>query len=147
MSERLGVVTIWEALHDHVFLASCSTAATDPVLEATPGNWRFRLTSSVGPFNVSAPMRVEIVEERPYELIVVRARGEDRKIGTRLTVDASVNISGSDSQVEVELIGSFEVLGKVANMGASIVRRQASGMITEFWDNFQRRVASRASTI
>lgn len=135
--------SVWELLGDVYALASFSSRLKDvePIVQGQ--EWRLILSDRVGPIELSAPMSVEIVDSSYLELITISAVGQDRGLGTRLNVQASVGCQerGSNSLV-VTLEGTYEVIGKVANLSSSIVRRQANSMIDEFWSNFVKYLES-----
>lgn len=133
---------VWEMLSDVDALASCSTKVTDVESVIADQEWRLVLTDRVGPLTLSAPMSVSIVQRSPLEQVRIVAQGNDRMLGTRLHVEASVGCSDTPSSgpTRVTFVGSYDVSGKAANLGSSIVRRQANTMIDEFWKNFTSRL-------
>lgn len=93
-STQIGAspATAWATLHDVDQLASYSSHL-GPVSVVEPDRrWRVSLQDRVGPFRLSAPMDVELVEETGLAEVSIRASGQDRGPGTRLVVEASVRI-------------------------------------------------------
>lgn len=127
---------LWDLVHDVEALAACSAYVSD--VTESEGGWQASLVSKVGPFKLEAPLFVEIVNEREMESIDVRARGEDTRVGTRLSVDATLELQ--PSQNRAVLNGRYEVTGSVANLGSAVVRRHAKQMIDDFWKNLERKV-------
>lgn len=135
---------VWELLNDVDALANCSSRVRDVTSMIADQEWSLILTDRVGPLTLSAPMSVSIVERSNLQRVTIAAEGHDRALGTRLYVEASISCAEASSVdlTRVALDGSFTVTGKAANLGSSIVRRQANSMIDEFWLNFTNRLHS-----
>jgi len=133
---------VWDVLNDVDALASCSTRLAEVTSVVADQEWQLVLSDRVGPMTLSAPMSVTVVERTPTEQVRIVARGHDRLLGTRLEVEASVGCAETPTvdQTRVTLVGSYDVSGKAANLGSTIVRRQAKAMIDEFWQNFSARL-------
>lgn len=126
---------IWATLHDVDHLAACSSHLGPVTIIEPDQRWKTSLQDRVGPFKLSAPMDVEIIEESPLSEISIRASGQDRGLGTRLAVEATVQIHQTNGDAILALEGSYELKGRVASLGGTVARRQAETMIDEFWDN------------
>lgn len=126
---------VWETLHDVDRLASFSSHL-GPVTTIEPDRlWKTSLQDRVGPFRLSAPMDVAIVDEIPAVEISIRALGQDRGPGTRLVVEASVRIDRTNGDTQLTLQGTYDLKGRVATFGVAVAKRQAETMIDEFWAN------------
>ncbi|HET9261309.1 MAG TPA: SRPBCC family protein [Acidimicrobiia bacterium] len=129
---------VWEVLHDTNLLSSLSSHL-GAVRVVEPGRaWEVSLKDRVGVLTLSAPMQVEILEETDEATISVRAFGQDRGPGTRLIVEATIRLDQTDAGTELNMSGWFELIGKVAMLGAGVARRQAGKMIDEFWSNLTK---------
>lgn len=125
----------WATLHDVDKLATFSSHL-GPVTTVEPDRlWKTSLQDRVGPFKLSAPMDVEIVEETVMASVSIRASGQDRGPGTRLVVEASVRLHQTNDETLLTLMGSYDLRGRVVTLGAAVARRQAETMIDEFWAN------------
>ena len=125
----------WATLHDVDQLASYSSHL-GPVITVEPDRlWKTSLQDRVGPFRLSAPMDVEILEETAMVEVSIRASGQDRGPGTRLVVEASVRIDQTARDTHLTLKGTYDLSGRAATLGAAVARRQAETMIDEFWSN------------
>ena len=69
---------------------------------------------------------------QPQKSITIRADGEDRQIGSRITVDATLSIEPSGEGCLVDIEGNYEVTGRVATMGSSTIRQKAKKLLEEF---------------
>ena len=128
-------VDVWEVLHDVDLLASYSSHLGAVTTVEADRLWTTALQDRVGPFRLSAPMEVEILDETDMVEISIRASGQDRGPGTRLVVEASVQLDETNGDTMLTLTGSYDLRGKVAALGGAVARRQAETMIDEFWAN------------
>lgn len=125
----------WVTLHDVDQLATCSSHL-GPVTTVEPDRaWKTSLQDRVGPFKLSAPMDVQIVEETAMVEVSIRASGRDRGPGTRLVVEAFVRLDQTNGHTQLTLKGTYDLRGRAATLGAAVARRQAETMIDEFWGN------------
>jgi carbon monoxide dehydrogenase subunit G len=130
-----GSSDAWATLHDVDQLAAYSSHL-GPVTTVEPDRrWKVSLQDRVGPFKLSAPMDVVIVEETSLVEISIRASGQDRGPGTRLVVEASVRLDQANGETQLALSGTYDLRGRVASLGGAVARRQAETMIDEFWTN------------
>lgn len=91
------------------------------------------LEDKVGRFALRADLRIDVVTvDEPVEL-AVRARGEDRQVRSRIMIDAAARLAddGPD-RTRVRLVGSYEITGRVATLGAGVIRSKATKMIDQF---------------
>lgn len=126
---------IWATLHDVDQLASFSSHLGPVTIVEPDRRWTTSLQDRVGPFQLSAPMDVEIVEETAMLEVSIRASGQDGGPGTRLAVEATVHIDSTTGDAKLSLYGWYDLKGKVATLGRSVAKRQAATMIDEFWAN------------
>ena len=137
-------VQVWDLLHDVELLAGCSNYV-GPVTTVEQGvTWETAIENKVGPFKLAAPIKVQIVEESTSvdddELfLAIRAQGQDRGLGTRLLVNASMSLS-ADPESQLTMEGTYVVTGRVAVLGSTVVKQQAGIMIDDFWTNLCDRI-------
>ena len=96
----------------------------------------------VGPFTLRADQHIAVAGVRDLEEVAIRARGEDRQIRSRIMIDAAARLSdaGAD-QTRVRLTGSYEITGRVATLGAGVIRSKATKLIDTFCTNAARGLA------
>ena len=91
------------------------------------------LEDKVGRFALRADLRIDVVTvDEPLEL-AVRASGEDRQVRSRIVIDAAAHLDedGPD-RTRVRLVGSYEITGRVATLGAGVIRSKAKKSIDKF---------------
>ena len=90
----------------------------------------------VGPFSLRADLHIEVAGVRDSEEVSIRARGEDRQIRSRIMIDAAARLSDAGpDQTRVRLSGSYEITGRVATLGAGLIRSKATKLIDTFCTN------------
>ena len=113
------------------------------VTEVSPGadgvdgsSFRAAFEDRVGPFSLRADLRIEVSGVREPEEVSIRARGEDRKIRSRIMIDATARLSDAGpGQSRVQLVGSYEITGRVATLGAGVIRSKADKLMGTFCTN------------
>ena len=90
----------------------------------------------VGPFSLRADLHIEVSGVHDGEEVSIRARGEDRQIRSRIMIDAAARLSdAAPGQTRVQLVGSYEITGRVATLGAGVIRSKATKLIDTFCTN------------
>lgn len=102
------------------------------------------LMDRLGPFRLRADLAIDVCEVLPGEHIRVRANGEDRQVSSRIGIDAVLIIDElPDGGSRVGVTGSYEVVGKVAAMGAGMIRQKAAKVMDEFFAQAASALGSR----
>ena len=133
---------VWPRLLDVQAVASW-LPIMHSVTEMSPGadsldgsSFRAAFEDKVGPFSLRADLHIEVAGVREPEEVAIRARGEDRQIRSRIMIDAAARLSDAGpGHTRVQLIGSYEITGRVATLGAGIIRSKASKLIDTFCSN------------
>ena len=95
----------------------------------------------MGPFKLRADLEVLVKQLDEGSSITVSADGEDRQVGSRIQVDATLALEPVDSGTNISIDGRYEVTGRVATMGASTIRAKAKKILGEFTAAAQRDLA------
>ena len=61
-----------------------------------------------------------------------RASGSDSKIGSLMKIDLDVNLKEEGSGTLLSLVATVDILGKLATLGHSIMKRKANQVMAEF---------------
>ncbi|WP_053206422.1 CoxG family protein [Jiangella muralis] len=97
------------------------------------------LLDRLGPFKLRADLAITLSDVRTEEHVTVHAEGEDRQVGSRLVVDATLDLAPSgDGGTAVRVAGVYEVSGKVAAMGGGTINKKAEKIIGEFFANAEK---------
>jgi carbon monoxide dehydrogenase subunit G len=97
------------------------------------------LLDRLGPFKLRADLAITLSDVRTEEHVTVHAEGEDRQVGSRLVVDATLDLEpAGDGGTTVRVSGVYEVTGKVAAMGGGTINKKAEKIIGEFFSNAEK---------
>lgn len=92
------------------------------------------LMDRLGPFKLRADLDIDIFDVVVGKSLSGKASGEDRQVGSRLTIEGSVNLEPRDpSGTMVTVEGSYEVSGKVASMGSGTINKKAEKIMEDFF--------------
>lgn len=90
------------------------------------------LADSLGPFRMAADLDIDVSEYTHPFLIRFTADGEDRQVGSRIWVDATLDLKVNETGSELRFHGEYEVTGRAATLGASMIRSKASALLDKF---------------
>lgn len=96
------------------------------------------LMDKLGPFKLKADLDITLSDVRPGSQARLRAAGEDRQVGSRISVDTQVRLSDHDGGTLLSVDGRYEVVGRVATLGSATIRKKAERLLDEFFGNLQR---------
>lgn len=91
------------------------------------------LMDRLGPFRLRADMAISVQDVEEGRHVAVHAEGEDRQVGSRLVVDATLDLEPQGEGTAVTIAGSYEVTGRVASMGAGTIRKKADKILDDFF--------------
>jgi carbon monoxide dehydrogenase subunit G len=84
------------------------------------------------------------VESRELSYIKAQASGSDSKIGSRMKVELEVTLAGDGDQTKLGLAANVDVLGKLATLGHSMIKRKADQVMDEFARNLKQKLEADA---
>lgn len=131
----VGAESCWATLTDVPTLVSW-ISVLDEAHEIEPlRRYSAVLMDKVGPFRLRADLDISLSDVRPCSRVRVHAAGEDRQVGSRISVDATVQMAGRNGGTVLSVDGSYEVAGRVATLGAGTIRKKADKLMDEFFGN------------
>ena len=90
--------------------------------------YRLRLTVKVGFLSTRQDVRMEIVEaDRPRRL-VSEGRGEDSRLGSRVEVRSSLELSRLGGATTVAYASDVTVLGRLGSIGDAVMKVKAGSL-------------------
>jgi carbon monoxide dehydrogenase subunit G len=91
------------------------------------------LEDRVGPFKLRADLSIEITIDHDSLKFSVEARGEDRQVRSAIRISAEMSFAtNSENRTVLSISGTHEISGKVATLGASVIKGKATKLIHEF---------------
>jgi carbon monoxide dehydrogenase subunit G len=129
--ECWGVLTDVLKLVDWVTILDAATEITH--LE----KYTAVLMDRMGPFKLRADLDITVSEVEQGQHIRVHAEGEDRQVASRIVVDAVLILSSVGDATVIAVDGMYEVSGRVATMGAGMIRQKATKILDEFFGRIE----------
>ena len=134
----------WSTLTDVPQLVSWVSVLEDASEVVPLDSYTAVLADRLGPFKLRADLDIKLSDVRPGEHVVVRAEGEDRQVGSRIVVDAVLDIrSGEGDDHTIAVDGTYEVTGRVASMGTGTIRKKADKILDEFFSHVSSALGGR----
>ncbi|MGH2450574.1 MAG: CoxG family protein [Candidatus Limnocylindria bacterium] len=123
---------VWGAILDVRRVASWLSIVRDVRDVDPPRRYSALLEDRLGPFAMRADLKLD-VEVRGSRQLRVVAAGEDRQVGSRIgaTIDLAVEPASGGSDLAVT--GRYEVVGRVATLGAPAIRKKGDHLLDEFF--------------
>lgn len=123
----------WAALTDVPRLVSWVSIVEDAHEIEPLSRYTAVLMDRLGPFKLRADLEIELSDVEVGTGLKVRAAGEDRQVGSRLTIEAALAIAPSGAGTAITVDGVYEVTGKVASMGPGTINKKAEKIMDEFF--------------
>jgi carbon monoxide dehydrogenase subunit G len=124
----------WKTLTDVPLLVSW-VSIVEGATELEPlGRYTAVLMDRLGPFKLRADLDIVVTDLQDGRAIAFRASGEDRQVGSRLVIEARMEIEpGEPEGSTARFQGFYEVTGRVASMGSGTINKKADKIMGEFF--------------
>lgn len=124
----------WKVLTDVALLTSWVPIVHDTEEIAHLERYKAVLQDKVGPFSLRAGLVIDVEVPEPERIVKVHAEGEDRQVGSRIAVDATLSLEpGSEGGTRVAVQGRYQVTGRAASMGSGVIRKKADKILEGFF--------------
>jgi len=123
---------VWQFLWDVDRFIACVPGCREASTVEPGKQYTATMSEKVGPFRVEFPMRIDVLESKELSYIKAQATGNDSKIGSRMKVDLEVRLAGQGDKTTLSLVTGVDILGKLATLGHSIIKRRADQVMDEF---------------
>ena len=131
---------VWRFLWDVDRFIACVPGCKEAVTVETGKRYTATMVEKVGPFRVEFPMRIDVIESRELSYVKAQATGSDSKVGSRMKVELEARLADNGDKTTLSLITSVDILGKLATLGHSIIKRKADQVIEEFAQAVKQRL-------
>lgn len=125
----------WSSLTDVPLLVSWVSIVQEAAVVEPLSKYTAILMDRLGPFKLRADLDITMFDVEVGKSLRARAAGEDRSVGSRLSVEAQLLIAerseGSGTDITVD--GVYEVTGRVASMGSGTINKKAQKIMDEFF--------------
>lgn len=129
---------VWRLLRDTNRLASLVPGVENvtAIESADCEAYQAKVTEKVGPFKVTLNLEIQMTELLEPAMLKATVRGADSHRLSHATGSVQVALSLAGAGTEMQFEAAVEVLGKLATLGATVIRRK----VTELFAEFARRV-------
>ena len=134
-----GVADVFREMQD-VQLVSSFLPLLSELKEIEPlKSYEAVLEDRVGPFKLRADLSIEITIDHDSLKFSVEARGEDRQVRSAIRISAEMSFAtNSENRTVLSISGTHEISGKVATLGASVIKSKATKLVHEFENQVQK---------
>lgn len=126
---------VWRVITDVPLVASWVTVVDDVYEHEPLVRYDAVLADRVGPFKLSADLDVDVKQVDAPHAIEVAADGEDRQVASRIQIAARVALDADADATgtAIHVSGEYEVTGRVATLGASMIKSKGEKILDEFF--------------
>ena len=129
----------WRFLWQTQRLAACLPGCV-AVREVYPSR-RYQATfeDHIGPYAVRFEMAVTVEKAEPPSYLRLHVFGEDRRLGASQNADLDVTVQPlAPGRTAIAVVAEVQIIGKVATLGQSVIKRKAKQVLSEFAKNVDR---------
>jgi carbon monoxide dehydrogenase subunit G len=131
----------WNVLTDVLRVASWVSIARDVQERERLRSYTAVLEDRLGPFRLRADLDITVSDVKDGERLTVRAEGEDRQVASQIRADAELRLEPNGGGTRIVVEGSYEVTGRVAMLGASMISAKAQKIVDEFFEQAEKELA------
>ncbi len=131
---------VWQFLWDVDRFITCVPGCKEASTVEAGKSYTATMVEKVGPFRVEFPMRIEVLESQEMTSIKAQATGSDSRVGSRMKVELDVHLRENGNKTLLSLGVSVDILGKLATLGHSIIKRKANQVMEEFAQAIKNRL-------
>jgi carbon monoxide dehydrogenase subunit G len=131
---------VWQFFWDVDRFITCVPGCKQANTVEARKSYTATMEEKVGPFRVEFPMRIEVLESQEMAYIKAQASGNDSRVGSRMKVELEVHLKENANKTLVSFAASVDILGKLATLGHSIIKRKADQVMEEFAQAVKKRL-------
>ncbi len=139
------VQNVWTLFRDVDRFARLVPGVTDIQVEKEGDQEKYiaRLVDKVGPFKIEMTVEIKLVQMVTEQLLEAQLTGFDRGGKNRLKGNLQAELSQLENdKTQVEFSANIEVLGRLASLGASPIRRRTDQHFSEFARRIEQQFSS-----
>ena len=135
--------TVWNFIWDVDRFIACVPGCKEAATVENEKVYTATMEEKIGPFRVKFPMKIEVQGSEAPVAIKARATGNDSKIGSLMKVDLDVNLEEQGPGTLLSMVVNVEILGKLAALGHSMIKRKADQVMAEFVDAIRKNLEQK----
>lgn len=125
---------LWEVISDPETLTECIPGAEE-IEQLSETKYQGTIKRGVAGINLSLDGEVEMIELAPPERMVAEMSGSDDKTGSKMTGEARMELVPDGDETALEYEVDIDVTGRLASVGARILKRKIKSDIGTYFDN------------
>jgi uncharacterized protein len=137
---------VWTFLWDVERVARCLPGAGDVRTVVPHERYTAVVSERVGPFKVSFPLEIQVVEAEPGRRLKAVASGRDAAMGSALKVTLDLQLAPAGDGTRLLIASDANIQGKLGVLGHGIIQQRADGLITQFAQSMRRELQADAGT-
>lgn len=131
---------VWQFLWDIDRFITCVPGCKEAKTVEAGKHYTAVMVEKVGPFRVQFPMRIEVIQSEEMSYIKVQASGSDSRMASRMKVELEVRLREAGEGTLFSFVALVDILGKLAVLGHSIIKRKADQAMEEFAQAVKKRL-------
>lgn len=131
---------VWEFLWDVDRFIACVPGCKEANTVEKGKTYTAVMVEKVGPFRVEFPLRIEVLQSQEMSYIKAQASGNDSRVGSRMKVELEVQLKEDGGKTRLGLAANVDILGKLATLGHSIIKRKADEAMETFAQSIKKRL-------
>lgn len=131
---------VWQFLWDIDRFITCVPGCKEAKTVEAGKHYTAVMVEKVGPFRVQFPMRIEVIQSEEMSYIKVQASGSDSRVGSRMKVELEVRLREAGEGTLFSFVALVDIMGKLAVLGHSIIKRKADQAMEEFAQAVKKRL-------
>lgn len=135
---------VWETVFRPEVLEACIPGAQS-VEKTSETHFEGTVKRGLAAVTVEMELSVEIVEDDRPERVVVELEGSDNRINSSVDGEAEIAIEEADGGSNLTYVAHLNFTGKLASLGARLIKRSMNNDLKSFFSNLEERVASEAA--
>ncbi|MGH8891362.1 MAG: CoxG family protein [Acidothermaceae bacterium] len=144
LSVGADAAACWRVLTDVPRLVGWISVVQDAQEISKLDRYTAVLMDRLGPFKLRADLEISLSDVEECRRVHVNAAGEDRQVSSRISVDATLNLNAREGGgTVISVNGTYEVVGRVATLGAGMIRAKATKILDEFFEHAAAELAGR----
>lgn len=131
---------VWETVRDPAVLTDCVKGAEE-IEQVSEREYEGVIRQGIAGVSVEMKGELHIAELAAPEWLRFTGTGSDSRTGSRMDVDAEVELTGEGPQTTLAYDVEVTFTGKLATLGSRVLRRQIQTNIDVYFDNLADRIS------
>lgn len=127
-----SISDVWNFLWRVEDVARCIPGCEQVSVIESHKYYTAQIKKTMGPFAVSIPLNVEVLEARPPHFLSVSINGSDRRLRSEVVQVLALHLTPICESVQLDIRGEFSVVGLLGSLNKNLIIGQISQVLDEF---------------